>query len=263
METWLLLHFPTWLLLLGIVVVSVGGSLLGLWFVRKNVELSSLEAHHEVAGFILAVVGVVYAVLLAFVVVIVWQEFDNARADASREASSLLAVYRDAGLLTPPGPDARPVIARYAHLVVDDEWPVMAKQHTDSATTDVALDDVWSAIREIKPRNDADTALLGQTISSLQDASELRRERINEAGTDLPSSLLTVLLVGAIISIGFTYFFGVEKFAPQILMVGSLAALVGLVLALILTLDLPFTGDLGVQPDAMRSAIVEFPHMAR
>ena len=70
-----------------------------------------------------------------------------------------------------------------------------------------------------------------------------------------------VLIVGGIISVAFTYFFGVRSFAAQALMVASLAALVGLVLALILSLDLPFTGGVGIGPDRMRDAIAEFDHI--
>jgi hypothetical protein len=61
-----------------------------------------------------------------------------------------------------------------------------------------------------------------------------------------------VLIAGAAISVGFTYFFGVKNFLAQALMVGALAAITGLVVFLVLTLDLPYTGDVGVAPAAMK-----------
>ena len=258
----MLLNVPTALLLGGTVAVCVAASIGGLFIVRRNVELATLEAHHDVAGFILAVVGVVYAVLLAFVVVIVWQDFDRARADADREATIVLAVYRDAGVLTNPGPDARPALRAYAASVVNSEWDEMARHHRESRQTDDAIDAVWTAFRAIRPRNASETAFYTQAVSSLHDISELRRERISVSGNGLPASLLWVLIIGGVISVGFTYFFGVKNLAAQILMVSALAALIGLVMALIVSLDLPFTGDLAVPPDGMRNALVEFTHTA-
>lgn len=258
METWLLLNVPTWLLCVSIVAVCVGISLAGVLLVRRSVELSDLEAHHDVAGFILAVVGVVYAVLLAFVVIIAWQQFEDARDDVDREATLVVSLYRDAGLLTNIGPDVRPSIRRYTHLVVDREWEMMARVHREDLATDQALHEVWLAFRALEPRSKSDEAFYDAAIGNLHEASELRRQRIDTSGRQLPTSLWGVLIVGGIISIGFTYFFGVRSLAAQVLMVSALAALIGLVLALIISLDLPFTGDVGVGPDAMRGALEEF-----
>lgn len=258
LETWLLLNVPAPVLLLGIVGLCVALSLGGLVLVRRNVELSGLEAHHDVAGFILAVVGVVYAVLLAFIVIIVWQQYDTAQAEADTEASVVLALYRDASALNALGPDVRPLIERYANLVVDDEWPQMAKAHTESRPADEALNAVWTRIRAVEPQTRGDAVFYDATVTTLHEVTENRRARIATSGNELLSPMWAVLILGGVISVGFTYFFGVRSFAAQALMVGSLAALIGLVLALILTLDLPFTGDIGVGPDRMRGAIAEF-----
>ena len=42
----------------------------------------------------------------------------------------------------------------------------------------------------------------------------------------------------------------------------ALAATISLLLFLILSLDLPFTGDLSAKPEAMREALHEFPNLA-
>ena len=98
LQSWLVLNVPAPLLLLGIAAGCVALALCGMVVVRRNVEVSELEAHHDVAGFILAVVGVVYAVLLAFIVIIVWEQYDTAE-EADTEASLVLALYRDASAL--------------------------------------------------------------------------------------------------------------------------------------------------------------------
>ena len=97
-------------------------------------------------------------------------------------------------------------------------------------------------------------------VDTLHDATELRQTRILNSGAKLPTPLWIALIAGGVISIGFTYFFGVANFPAQALMVSALASIVGLVLFLILSLDLPFTGDVGVGPASMRDVLQEFPH---
>jgi hypothetical protein len=260
METWLLINVPTAVLGLAMVVIATGLALGGLIFVRRSVELSTLESHHEVAGFILAVVGVVYAVLLAFVVVVTWQQFEEARTSAEREAAKIGGLYRDSLALPNGGAQMRIALHDYARSVVDEEWPEMAAHHGESRHTDVTLNRVWATLRAARPQGTQQAPFYAEAVTRALDASELRRTRVLSSGTQLPGPVWLVLLAGAAISVGFTYFFGVKNFVAQALMVGSLAAITGLVLFLILSLDLPFTGDVGVGPDSMKDVLVEFAH---
>jgi hypothetical protein len=61
--------------------------------------LSTLEQHNDVAGFI---IGVLYAVLLAFVVVVTWQNFDRAEQIATHEAEVVEALYAATSRSVPP-----------------------------------------------------------------------------------------------------------------------------------------------------------------
>jgi hypothetical protein len=54
----------------------------GLALVQRLVPTEVRQKHNDVAGFIYAVLGVVYAVLLALVVIAVWEEFDAAKDTA-------------------------------------------------------------------------------------------------------------------------------------------------------------------------------------
>ncbi len=63
-----------------------------------------------------------------------------------------------------------------------------------------------------------------------------------------------VLIVGAYVTVGFTYLFGFDQTSMQQLMIGGLSFLIGLVLFLIVALDYPFRGSIAVQPEAFRSA---------
>jgi Na+/proline symporter len=60
-----------------------------------------------------------------------------------------------------------------------------------------------------------------------------------------------VLFGGAIITIGFTFFFGTRSLPAQTAMTGALSLLIFAVLFVIVTVNRPFTGSVSVRPDAL------------
>src|SRR5688500_3017855 len=118
-------------------MLCIGGVLLlaltGLLLVRRLIPQDLLTEHNEVAGFIYTVIGAVYGVLLAFVVLVVWQQHIDAQAAAAREAGLLADVHRDADVL----PDSlaaslRRGIESYASSVAAQEWPLLVAGHSSS-----------------------------------------------------------------------------------------------------------------------------------
>src|SRR5688572_696959 len=134
-ETWF------WILLFVVALpaFAVGGALL----VRRTVGVDVLAQHDDVAGFIYAVVGVVYAVLLGFSAIIVWEQFRNAQEGADHEANALADLYRDSRVFPPEVRNAVELRVReYARLVVEKEWPAMAEGKSSSETWD-AYNGLW------------------------------------------------------------------------------------------------------------------------
>src|SRR6476660_5128131 len=93
----LLTGLPVWLSGLLLVGLTTLLAMLGPHLVRHYVTLDELSANNEVAGFKFAVVGVLYAVLLAFAIIVVWEKFSDAETDVSREAGAAATVYRLSG----------------------------------------------------------------------------------------------------------------------------------------------------------------------
>src|SRR5215211_4213194 len=120
-------------------------SVAGLTLVQRLVSPGLRQEHNDVAGFIYAVLGVAYAVLLAFVVIAVWEQYEAARDTADREASELAEIYWLAYQL--PEPEGRQLqgLARsYARVVVEEAWPLMEDgQFTPQA---------WALVDEIRQR---------------------------------------------------------------------------------------------------------------
>ncbi|MDQ3791465.1 MAG: DUF4239 domain-containing protein, partial [Actinomycetota bacterium] len=116
-------------------VLVVGGACLaamvGLVLVQRLVPVSIRKEHNDVAGFIYAALGVIYAVLLALVVIAVWEEFGRARVTVESEANALAEIFWLAHRLPEPqGRHLQELSRSYAEEVVDEEWPLMAQGQT-------------------------------------------------------------------------------------------------------------------------------------
>ena len=68
---------PLWLSGLLMVALPTALAMLGPVLVRRCVHLDRLTTNNEVAGFKFAAVAVLYAVLLAFAVIVVWERFQR------------------------------------------------------------------------------------------------------------------------------------------------------------------------------------------
>src|SRR5271170_5259774 len=105
---------PLWLSGLLIVGVGTALSMLGPHIVRRYVALERLTANNEIAGFKYAVLGVLYAVLLAFAIIVVWQKFSDAEASVVQEAGAVTTIYRlSEGMGVKPGGDLRAAVPAY------------------------------------------------------------------------------------------------------------------------------------------------------
>src|SRR3712207_3791167 len=101
-------------------------AVVGLAVVQRLVPATVRMEYNDVAGFIYAVLGVIYAVLLALVVIAVWEEFGRARVTVETEANALAEIFWLAHTLPEPeGRELQELCRSYAEEVVDEEWPLM------------------------------------------------------------------------------------------------------------------------------------------
>jgi hypothetical protein len=246
---------PTLVLGLVLVALAVLLAVAGLLLVRRAVPAARLSAHNDVAGFIYAVLGVLYAVLVPFVLVVVWEEFRDAQADVAAEAQTLLALAQDARQLPAPlDATIRDRARRYAQAMITDEWPRLAYGQ-QSPRVDAALVELGAAIHAVDPADPRQAILYDHLLSDLGALGMHREALAIDSRTAVPPLLWLVLLVGAVLVVGYTYLYGVEQQRAQAAMTAALAALVALALFVILALDYPFTGDLHVPPDDLRHAL--------
>lgn len=217
--------------------------------------------HNDLAGFILAVIGVIYAVLLAFITFGVWERFAQAEARSYEEAAALTQLYRDASSF-PQSDRLRSTLHEYVTNIIYREWPKMSRGG-ESARADAQLEGLDRMIRLLpvasRGQQDVHNQMLGAVSVALSD----RDARLSEDATGINTIMWVVLVAGAAVTVGFTCLFGFRRDAMQHVMIGALAFLIGLVLFLALALNYPYRGSITVEPRAFESALRTFGELPR
>jgi len=236
------------------VALAVGGLIL----VQRTVSIATRRQHNDVAGFIYAVLGVVYAVLLGLMVVAVWEEWNEAAHTADYEASSLAEVFWLANRMPESrGHHIQELARSYARVVVEEEWLLMEEEKSSPKAWDL-LDDLRTNLQNLDPTTPEEQVVYEQGFERMRDLADARRDRLLESKQGLPAILWVVLVTGGIVVVSFTYLFGLDSTTIHLLMVASLALVISLVLFTVAALNFPFKGDVTIHPEAMQQVLDQF-----
>jgi hypothetical protein len=191
--------------------------------VRRYVPLDRLSANNEVAGFKFATVGVIYAVLLAFAILVVWERFNKADSDVANEASAAATVFRlTQGLDADHGVAVRHATTNYLKEAVDKDWPAMG-HGTSSRDVTIALTEIYDAVLKFHTFGSFESLVVAEILRDVDRISEMRRQRLVAASGIVPGIIWAVLFTGAFVTIGFTFFFGTANLRAQTVMSGAVA----------------------------------------
>jgi Protein of unknown function (DUF4239) len=235
-----------------LVVIAMAGALL----FHRVVPHAVLAEHNEIAGFVFAVVGVVYAVLLAFIAIGVWDNFGAAEQRTYEEASRLTVVYRKVDLF-PEVHMLRGEIASYVRLIIDREWDEMYRGRRDLQAEALA-EKIAFQVRHLRVSNAAQQNVHAAMTQSMDDALVDRDYRTSLSSIGINGFLWSILLAGAGATIAFAYLFAYSNRWAMIAIVGMLAFMLGLVLYLVAGVDYPFRGQIRVGPEAFLNALHHF-----
>ncbi|HEX5059365.1 MAG TPA: DUF4239 domain-containing protein [Kofleriaceae bacterium] len=240
---------PKWLVttarLLAVIGVVAIASVAGLIAFRNIVDLDSISESGDSIGSYLQVLGGIYAVLLAFVVIVVWGQFNDARGFVHREANALTDLYRTASGLPPEARDTiQQGLRDYVAAVIADEWQAMTcGDHETIDRVSRRLDRVWSAIHTCMPLNECQHTVYAEVLARFNDLSETRTNRLSAATAKIPTAMNVLLYIGAFIMIGSMYLMPFQKFWLHATVTAALAGAVAHILFLIYDLDTAFAGD--------------------
>ena len=245
-------HVPIWLLLIIVVGAIVGLVLLIVWLVRRLVPLVREGFDAEVSSQMLGVVAALFGLLLAFIVVIAYQNFGDSQGNVSNEADALAAIVRDSGAFPQrDGVRIRDAVGVYVRVVVEDEWPQMHDGKA-SARAAAAVDGIYVALQGVDPKGARAVAFYDDSVRQLSTTLVARRNRLDEAVGGLPWVIVALLIVGSLIV-------GSRSFWFHAIGACAIALVLGLSLVVLLDLTYPFSGDLSVGSGPFHSgALAQF-----
>lgn len=224
-------------------------AILGLLIVRNSTNKGHFKEHHDVAGFTFGIVGVIYAVLLSYIVVDVHDRFNQIHQNITLEANLAVELYRDSEVFPKVVRDAiKNQIHQYIEAMANGQ-PEFDSQGKVATKIHDALSALWKAYYDFEPVSNREKIWYSESIKKLNDFNRARLLRFFNTNTSIGSMMWTILIVGACITISFMYFFRVENVWYQAAMTALLASFIALMLFLIQSMDTVFSGDLKVSTE--------------
>jgi hypothetical protein len=226
---------------------AVGGSLL----VRRKV-IPRLRVHagdSEFTGAMLQSVMVFYGLAVALIAVTVFETYSETTKVVTGEATALNALYRD--VTSYPEQirgDLQKLLRDYTDQIINGAWPQMKQGKVPSAGFEF-MTHFQSTLDKFEPTTEGQKLMHGETLRAYNHLIQARRLRLDAVSTGLPAVMWIVIIIGAFISLSASFFFKVEDARLHIIEVLLLAVFIGLVIFMILSLDRPFRGDLGIGAD--------------
>jgi hypothetical protein len=248
--SYFLSSLPLWQLILLVVIIPTAAAMTAQLLIRKWVGGDRLAKNNEIAGFKFATVGVIYAVLLAFTVIAVWEKFSQAQDAVTDEAGAISALDH---FVEGDGPEAvavRKALVDYLSAAINDEWPTMAREG-ESPATEHALNSLYQAAIALGRSGSVGTPDMAEVFRQVDEVTSARRIRLHLATGLVPNVIWIALFMGALLTVAFTLFFGSENPLAQVSMTGVLSILVTTGLVVILSIDHPFTGPVYIHPDPL------------
>ncbi len=226
----------------------VAFAVVSFYLVSKYLTGLRQEGNNKFTSFIFGVVASLYSILLGFVVVLAWQDFNGAKTQTTTEVTQASTLLLNAGGF-PPGPrqEIRTGVLNYLYRVAEDEFVTMEDGEADP-TTEAAYDRIWDAFYAYTPQKDQEKTFYSSSVSKLGALAEARDQRIRKSQAAIPTPLWILLIAGGIVTVVFTHLFWTKSKKTHLFGAVTIAALLGLVIFLIFGLQRPFTGDIRVSP---------------
>lgn len=248
-----------------IVIAAFLGSASLSYLLSRRARHEDRKRFHEVGIAVFLQMGVIFAVIIAFVFTNVWDQFNDASNAVDREALDLQNMADRAAYLPPEAAAAvRQALARYMQSEAESEWPAMARRQISPQTTD-AFTHLFAAVAAV-PLSDALVVGTRESLLHLtSDVRDQRQLRLFQLETNVPPWVWGLLIGFSCVLVIFVMASGVGHHGVQSVLVGIFAAFLATILVTIHLLDYPFEGSIRIPADTLEltlSHVADIPIVA-
>lgn len=227
------------------------------WVVTRLAVNDRARAFKALSPGMLPPLGILFALLVGFIAVEVWNNFDKAKVAVANEASALRAVVLLAGTF-PEEQKTRiyALIDRHIEEAINKEWPAMARQQaTLSTLRAAALIELLHTTMTLKPADDSQRTAQPEMVKALQTALDARRQRIVVSQSAVGRvKWAGILLQGLCTLVAIAMVHSDNRLTCGIALT-LFATGIALSLLLIAAYSRPFTGEISVRPDLLKQVI--------
>jgi len=214
---------------------------------HRIVRHDTFRRYHEVGYAVFLQLGVIFAVLLAFIFNNVWSNYNVASQAIDSECGSLHGVAILSDRLPVP---ARAMILNDLHAylttVINQEWADMQRRK-ENQTADAKFQSLWHTVETVNT-DSADNQIRGQMLSLLAAAHQSRETRLYQMTQGVPGLIWGLLIIFASTLIGCMLVFAAEASASKAVLVGVFTSSLTLALLTVRVLDFPFESALQLSP---------------
>ena len=200
--------------------------------------------------------GILFALFVGFLAVDVWGNVDRAEQAVADEASAMRSVVILSDDLPPPlRLRMRALVRTQIESAVNDEWPAMEEQRANLTSIPTALADALHLAIRFHPRRDDEAVAQRELVASIQDALDARRQRIIVSGSSINTvkwAGLVALALLALCAIALVH--SGNRITARVAL-GVFAAAVAVVITMLASQNEPFSGQLGLDPDALKQVL--------
>ncbi|MFI5776345.1 hypothetical protein [Nocardia sp. NPDC051570] len=219
---------------------------------------------HEIArDQVLDLITTFFVAVVAFVVVLCWQQYDNAENHTINEAKGLVATYWIAHSLPEPAHTRiQGLVRQYTQQVLGPEWTLMDREKRLGRLAQETLSELHDAIAAVPVDDPTVADLRGKAFDSVQVVVDARQDRAIDADRDVPEFLVLALYVGTVLVLLSPVLSGIRVSLGSALMIGLLGIVIGSVLLQIHNLERPFSGQTQVPRSAFENAMATYQQIS-
>jgi hypothetical protein len=255
MSWWIVSHFPSWVLLVGLIVLIAGGAALIQRFVRRRFPDLKGDAHNDVTKFTYGFIGFLYAFFTGFVVSSMWGQNNTADGNARAEGAAAVQLATDALVFDSADRDRIRQSLSACEQAAVVEWTQAGSSR--SPATDSALVRLYKAYDGVAATTSSQKTLLATSYSNLDKISQARTVRRLTAGEDagLPWPFWAVIFLTSTLVLGTAIIYGVERPLLHYPMVAIVGVIIATNLFLIVELANPFAGEVSTSSDPLQQVV--------
>jgi hypothetical protein len=168
--------------------VAAAGAVMAtlMLLMRRRAPAGGFFADSDRAAGVFSFIGTAFAVLMAFMIVLAFESFGNARDSAGLEAVAVGQAFRTARLFPPEGrDDAQGELICYGRAVIHDEWPAM-RRGRESPLVLAWIADLERTIDGLQIRGPKQAVAFDHWFEQMAERREGRRGRLAEASPLVP-----------------------------------------------------------------------------